>query len=301
MRRRNSALAPLSAYWFGMQAVWGAVLGISLQAETIALHPAGYIIAYGKIAALGATVASVAQILAGIISDRMRRRGHNRVMFFVVGAGLGALAIVAFYSSTSFTALVWAFVCLQFALNIAIGPYQAIIPDYVLPARAGTASAWMGALQSAGNAAGAIAATLARWSAAKAALLAAVLLASCAVTVVNVARRPLRPLDEHRIGVGKAAADLFVSRGLLYLGFYTILGYMLFYLRDVVHARNAAFQTGIVILIFTAAGVLGAALGGRNADKADRRLVVNIGNALVVCGASETSSPTSGAPQKNAG
>ena len=47
-----------------------------------------------------------------------------------------------------------AFFFLQFGMNVAGGPYQAVIADYIPAGRRGMASSWMSAYQSFGNVAG---------------------------------------------------------------------------------------------------------------------------------------------------
>lgn len=279
---RTVSPARLGAFWFGIQAIWGALLGISLQARTIALHPHDATVAYGWLASAGALAAALTQLAVGPPSDRLRREGYPRTPFFVVGAIGGCACIVWFYLAPSFAALLVATIALQICMNVAIGPYQAVIPDYVAPERAGVPSAWMGGLQSLGNAAGALIATFAGAPVAIALALCAGLVVSGMLTVSHVRDLPLRRLPTQAKGaLGRPAVDLFISRALLYVGFYTLLGYMFFYVRDVVRASNITQTTGIVILIFTIAGALGAAAVARPADRIDRRAIVNAATAVV--------------------
>jgi len=273
--------ARLAAFWFGLQALWGALLGISLQARTSALHPDQALIAYGQIATIGALTAMLVQLVVGPLSDRGRARGADRRPFLIVGTVLGAAGVIAFYLAPSFGALLGATVCLQFGVNIAIGPYQAIIPDYFSADRAGIASSWMAALQSAGNATGALVATFIAPVIGVATVLAALLCAGCIVTVTHMSRIKPRAIAAQRVILPRGALDLFISRAVLWIGFYTILGYMFFYVRDTLHIAGAARATGVVILLFTVSAAMGAALAGRPSDRLDRRLVVNLGTGMV--------------------
>lgn len=273
--------ARLAAFWFGLQALWGALLGISLQARTSALHPDHALIAYGQIATFGALTAMAVQLLVGPLSDRRRAAGGDRRPFLITGTVLGAAGVIAFYLAPSFSALVGATVFLQLGVNIAIGPYQAIIPDYFAADRAGIASSWMAALQSGGNATGALVATLIAPAFNVALVLAALLCVGCALTVTHMARLTPRAIPMLRGILPRGALDLFISRAVLWVGFYTILGYMFFYVRDTLHIGAAQRVTGVVILIFTLSAAAGAAVAGRPADRLDRRLVVNIGTGIV--------------------
>jgi MFS family permease len=272
-------------FWLGIQAVWGALLGISLQARTIELATGNALVAYGHLATAGAVVAAVVQIIVGPWSDVRRDRGSRRLEFYVSGALAAAIAIAVFYSARSFEVLALAFVGLQAAMNVAIGPYQAIIPDLVERGRVGVASSWMAALQSAGNAAGALCASLiddARWLAGA---LIALLLGTCAVTSLHVRTLALEAARPHeRLQITRAFVDLFISRAFVYVGFYTLLGYLLFYVSGVLGAasvRQARFESGLFILAFTLVGVAGAAAAAGPSDRMDKRLVATLGGITV--------------------
>ncbi|HEY1428740.1 MAG TPA: hypothetical protein VGF18_04160, partial [Candidatus Tumulicola sp.] len=131
MRATTPSAPRLGILWFGIQAVWGALLGISLQARSIELVASQPLLAYGRLATTGAVVAAIVQIVVGPLSDARRRRGGKRIEFYVGGAVLGAIAIWTFYDASTFGALTIAYVCLQGTLNFAIGPYQAVIPDAI--------------------------------------------------------------------------------------------------------------------------------------------------------------------------
>ncbi|MBV8372498.1 MAG: hypothetical protein JOY69_04495, partial [Candidatus Eremiobacteraeota bacterium] len=82
MRARTPNPLRLGLFWLGIQAVWGALLGISLQARTIELvGGAGAMLAYGRLATLGAIVAALVQVAVGPVSDARRRRGSRRLEF----------------------------------------------------------------------------------------------------------------------------------------------------------------------------------------------------------------------------
>ena len=178
----------LALFWLGVQAVWGALLGISLQARTIELVPGNALVAYGRLATAGALVAAVVQVIVGLRSDARRRAGSRRVEFYAFGALAGAVALLLFYDAGNLLVLTLAYLAIQASLNVAIGPYQAIIPDFVERARVGAASSWMAALQSAGNAIGALAASFITHAKMLSATLGALLLMTCAATTSHATR-----------------------------------------------------------------------------------------------------------------
>lgn len=270
----------LGLFWFGIQAIWGAVLGISLQARTIQLTTGDALVAYGRIATAGAVVAAIVQILAGLSSDALARRGSRRAEFYVFGAVAGSVALAWFYDAPTIFALTLAFVAVQGTLNVAIGPYQAIIPDTMPAPRIGVASSWMAALQSAGNAAGALIASFVPSGLALAAILDVLLLGSCAGTYTHVAKVRFPPQRFEPWRFTRPFFDLFLSRCLIYVGFYTLLGYLLFYVTSVLGAQTLAqarTETGILIVSFTIVGALGAGLAARPTDRLDKRLVATLG------------------------
>jgi MFS family permease len=265
--------------------VWGAVLGISLQARCAALAGSGSLAAYGEISTFGALAAAITQLVVGPLSDKLRARGDRRTVFYFVGAIAAAVATFALYRAPSVSALLVAFVVLQTAMNVAIGPYQAIVPDFVAGPRIGVASGWMAAMQSAGNATGAVLATVLSNPSMLGAALALVLLASCVATFAHVRTRALQPLPAAwRLRATRTLIDLFISRAWVYVGFYTLLGYLFFFVRASLprgFALDATMATGTCILLFTFVGAAGAALAARPADRMDERIVVTIGGGIV--------------------
>ncbi|MGA8533922.1 MAG: MFS transporter [Candidatus Tumulicola sp.] len=287
MRATTANPLRLGLFWLGIQAIWGALLGISLQARTIELVSApGALLAYGRLATLGAIVAALVQIGVGPWSDRRRRQGSRRIEFYAAGAIVGAIALGFFFGASSFGALTLAFVVVQAGLNLAIGPYQAIIPDAVARPRFGVASSWMAALQSTGNAVGAVLAAYVNDARILSGALAALLLGTGAVTATHLRGLTLEPVTRREpLRVTRAFVDLFVSRALVYVGFYTLLGYLLFYVRDVLGTPSLAAaksESGVLILAFTLVGALGAAIAARPSDRWDKRLVANVGGGIVI-------------------
>jgi maltose/moltooligosaccharide transporter len=276
----------LALYWLGIQAVWGALLGISLQSRSLELASSGALVWYGRLATGGAFVAAITQICVGIWSDRRRSAGSRRIGFYAFGAIAGSAAIFAFYGARTPLELAAAFVAVQFALNVAGGPYQAIIPDFVERSHIGIASSWMAALQGVGNAAGALLASFIAPARALAATLCGLLLAMCAATALHVRGLQLRPAPiQQHTRFTRAFVDLFISRALMYVGFYTLLGYLFFYVTATLGSGapgDAKRETGILIVVFTIVGSLGAALAAKPTDRWDKRIVATAGGAAFI-------------------
>lgn len=284
--RVNPAL--LALLWFGIQLAWGAVLGISLQARSLQLGGSQALALYGGVSIAGALAAATVQLLIGPLSDRRRASGDKRIAFYAGGATAAALALLWFYAAPTILTFAIAFIALQAAMNVAIGPYQAILPDVVPMTEIGVASGWMAAMQSAGNAGGAILATIFGNTVLLGAIVALVLLAACAFTVAHVRSVPLQPLATHeRLRITRPLVDLFISRAFVYIGFYTLLGYFFFYVKNAIpqHFRlDATTASGVCILLFTLVGAAGAAAAAKPADRVDERVVVTVGGGILAAG-----------------
>ncbi len=288
--------ARLCAFNFGLQLVWGAVLAVSLQGRTRAFFGADLsqansdaaVSAYTLIAALGAAVATVVQFAFGVISDRRRRTVGHRREFYLAGGALALPAIFWFYSAPTFPQFVAAFAALQFAMNVAIAPYQAAIPDFFERTRRGLAASWMSAYQSVGNAiglviAGPIAAVIHDLRLVALAI-AAPFVASWLVTLAHVRR--LHDVAEEsgpQVSPTRALLVLLWSRGLINVGFFTLVGFLLFYVHASLGVSGDATQaqTGYLFITFIVSAAGGAAVAARPTDRRDKRLVVTLSCGVI--------------------
>ncbi|NNM99044.1 MAG: hypothetical protein HKL91_04485 [Candidatus Eremiobacteraeota bacterium] len=282
MRARISEAARLSFFWFGIQAVWGAILGVLLQARLVALFGDVAAQRYAFFAAAGAATAILAQFVSALLSDRAVARRATRAPLYIVGTTLSIGAIVLFLRGNSAPELLAAYIALQIGMNVAIAPYQAAVPEYLERAAQRTGSAWLAAMQSLGNAVGAVIAAVAT-PAVTAAMLPLLLLGALAPAYRLLARvvdpRTIEPDEPVRIS--RAHVDLFGSRAMIFLAFYTMLGYLYFWvlgsgLADIAAPRTIA---GAAIVAFTLAGVGGASLAARLGKRFDLRATAIAGVA----------------------
>lgn len=264
----------LGPFWFGIQAVWIAVLGVVLQERTTALGGQA-VLAYSALAAAGAAIGGAVQIVAGVFSDRALAAAGNRRVFYRLGVVLAIPAIVVLPAVPTLGALWCAMVLLQIGMNVAGGPFQAIVSDYLPPDRVGRASAWMSIYQFSGNVVGIVLTTQLHGLALGVAL-ALCLAGGWFATESYLRTRP-------RIAASAAAPlrldanvrTVLVSRGFINFGLYTLFGFLFFFVRESLGVADARTTTGILILAFTLAGIFGAAVAGRPADRLDKRLVVS--------------------------
>jgi MFS family permease len=270
----------ISALWFGIQAVWSAILGVFLQSRLGQLVPGDDVRTYAWVAAGGALIAAAVQLLAGFWSDRhVARSGHRRA-FYLAGVAIAAAALAAFFAAPSIGAFVAAFAALQIGMNVAGGPYQAAIPDAIGERASGAASAWMSVSSFAGSVTGLLVAAFLHGLAAAAALIAA-LLAGAAVTLAHLRTLPATAPRSVRLRVTPEMLTILISRAAINVGFYTLFGFLFFFVRESLGVADARTTTGVLFLAFTVAGVAGAALAGRAADRHDKRIVISVAAAAI--------------------
>lgn len=281
----RAAVAPrpaqLAALWFGIQCVWGALLGIWLQSRIVELAPERGVAAYAWLATGGALVAALVQLAAGAASDRRLMHRGDRRAFYTAGVAVAAAALLAFFAASSLAALVAAYLALQFGMNLVGGPYQAAIPDAVEPGAAGRASGWMSGYSFAGNVLGLLVAIAPLGRLATGATLAAILVLSAAVTIAHVTRLPPIVLRPQPLRLDRAAAIVLASRAAINLGFYTLLGFLYFFVHESLRVNDARTVAGVLFIAFTLAGVAGAALAAAPADRYDKRTVIGISAAAI--------------------
>jgi MFS family permease len=274
-------VARLAALWFGLQFVWGAILAVSLQARSVALAPASGVHAYALLAAGGALVGTVVQLAAGPLADRAFARDGHRRYFYVAGVAIVVPALAWFYLAPSYASLTAAFLLLQIGMNIATGPYQAIVPDYVAPERTGAASSWMGAFAPLGNACGLLVAGFIANLALVAGIIALTLVASLLITAARVrALAPIPSAGAQPLRLTRDFRTLLASRTAINFGFYTLLGFLFFFVEQSLGFRGdtVRVQTALLFLTFT------IALAARPADRFDKRNVVAVANAGIIVG-----------------
>jgi MFS family permease len=269
----------LGAFWFGIQVVWTAVLGVVLQDRVSALG-ANAVGTYAVVAATGALFAAAVQVVAGIASDRVRARTGDRRAFYAGGVALAVPGVIGMTVAPSMPWLWAAWLLLQLGMNVGGGPYQGIVGDYVPEDRVGRASAWMSVHQFAGSVAGIVLTTLLHGAALGVALGAA-LAGSWRVTDAHAARLGRSRAAASRLRIDGAVRTVLVSRALINVGFYTLFGFLFFFVRESLGIADARTPTGILILVFTVSGVAGAAVAGRAADRADKRVVVSVACAAI--------------------
>src|SRR5579875_1561808 len=271
--------AAVTAFWFGIQVVWGAILAVALQSRVSEFAPFATIETYARVAAIGASVAMVGQLC-----DRLRSEGRDRRAFLAAGLVVAVPSLWMFYAASSITSLTLSYYALQVGMNVAIGPYQAVISDYIVPEGRGRASAWMVVFRALGNGCGLLVAGFVGDVRAVALALAAALAAGYFVTIVPVLRVRPRPVGGMTLDVDARFRTLFASRGFINLAVYTFLSVLFPFAHEAMRIAQPRTPIAVCFAAFTLCGVVGAAAAARPADRCDKRLVLTIaGMVIALC------------------
>ena len=280
----------VSLLWFALFANWLTVVPVIVPDQVATIlgpNAAAKEGISGTILAIGALMALVMAPVAGALSDRGRRpRGRRRPFLIagMIGTCVGLALLVPAGASRSLGFYLLAYVNLQFWWNWACGPYAGLIPDVVPAAEQARASAWMNIMSILGTFTGnGIAVALyshGRPGPAIAALV-AVNLACLALTLRGVREPPGAGAgDRHRIDLGAflrsfwlspaAHRDFYrvlVSRLFANLGVWSVLTFLLYYLRDVIGVAEPAkvlpMLLGLGALLGIPASLLAARLTAR--------------------------------------
>jgi MFS family permease len=295
----TGGLIALSVLWFPINLFWTVMLQWMLPhrvQEIVGDQAKGEYLGY--IAIVGAIATTVIQLVVAPLSDASGSRWGRRHPFIAWGILLNAFACAGFALAPGFGALMAAFFGIQLFLNVANGPYQALLPDNVPPSRHGMASAFMGAVLLVGQLVGGLMLFLLRKQLGVGGMLAvavALLVVGAAITLLRVPDAPAPPED--RLPAGKALASLLdlrlgehpsfvrmlASRFFINLSYSTVTTFLLYYLQDAIGLGKdgAGSLQGQVILIATVAGLLGTLAAGKSLSRFTKKQVVYASGALI--------------------
>ena len=298
----------LSLLWFALSFHWAALLAIILPQLVEGFVPPEVKGAYAALLfATGALVSTFVQMYVGWRSDHSSHPLGRRRPFIAAGLLLNLIPLLLLPFVHSFAALLLVFLGIQVFLNIANGPYQALIPDLVPRHRHGVASAYMGLNTILGQAGGLALAGL--FTGPRSLLLpalspqsrlllvvvaiAAVLLLTGSLTIWRIGEQPIPPRDrvsflrslklmfDLRLRRHVSFLWLLVSRFFINMGFYTATFFLRFYIKDTLHTgARAEFFTFLIMGIATVAALAGNWPAGLVADRASKKRVIYVSCAL---------------------
>jgi len=286
----------LSLHWFGINFHWGALLAVAIPAEVLKFVPeADKGRALATVFAGGAFIALIVLPLMGALSDRALFRMGRRRPFVLAGVLLNVVALLALGYAPTFTLFIVAYWFVQFSNNLGGSAYGGLIPDLVPQDQRGFASGLMGLMTMLGTILAAIVAGKLMQRGLGIPLyltISAVLLTTMAFTVWKVREQPLRtrPAFHWRTFLGQFwisprrqpdFAWLFISRFLAMMGFYTILNFLQFFLKDFLRVPEFTEATGTLTATVVVGALISAFFAGLLSDRVGRRAIVSVATLLM--------------------
>jgi MFS family permease len=307
----------LSVYWLGNSLMWGVLLHMGLQSrltdwfgeETVGFRAC-------LVGGIGAVVGAITQVVVGPLSDRCMHPWGRRRPYLLVGSLLGVAALVVFGATRSFWPFLGGLLLVQFASNIALGPYTALLPDTVNPRETGLTSGFMGVFRLVGDVGGLFLASFALNATVLKALshsdflaardhqwwvlcvcMAAFLGLCGIITCMAVKEQPLRTRrEETRWQTIRSTFDidlrgnpdfawLTLSRAVTNVGLYMFLQLFLFYVKYTLQEPNPEEATRTLLLPAIAAATLISWPAGRISDRIGRKPLIYASQALLALGA----------------
>ena len=295
-------LIAISAYWFATNFHWGALLTILMPSQVAHIDPVHQAQSLSRIWAIGALVAAVMPPLIGAFSDRCHSPWGRRRPFMIVGVAVNILGLLFMWHAWQLANLQFyflAYLVIQFGNTTATGSYSGIIPDLVREEQQGQASGYMAAMTQLGTVLGALFVGYLLSSghaAASFGLIAVVLLLFLGLSAAGIRERPLDSpqspinwlsffrgfwIDPRRF---PDFAWVWITRALVMLGMYSIVPFILFYLRDMIHAPHPERLAGLLMTSILLGSAVTGIMGGIISDRVGRKRVVYVSNVILAIG-----------------
>ncbi len=251
-------------------------MSIIVPALLLQLAPANHTYVLAVLSTVVAIGTAIVPPLAGMVSDRLRRREGDRRVQTAVVLAIDAVALVAMaYVSTVFD-LGAATVIATIALMSGSVIYQVLVPEIVPRGHWGTAAGYRGAMTLVGTIVGLLLGALLPPREALLAAAAGVVVSGLTLFFVpnsppfaeTIRREIARVRDLHDLIV------TLVGRAWIVMGMTLLNTYVLYFFHDVLGVTNASVSTGLIAAAAMVGAVASSVVAGIVSDKVDRRLVV---------------------------
>ncbi len=265
---------------------------LPLKAEAVDLS--GKAILLSQVTVLGAVVAGLANLGAGVLSDATRGPWGRRRPWIAGGAVAVAVAHGFIYLADSLWSLLAAIVAFQVALNLMFGPLNAVLADRVPDRQKGTVSALQGLALPTAGLFSALVLAMALDGLAERFLLTAFAVPALVLPFALLVPDHSEPgprQEGGRISL-RVLADqdfrlAFLSRLLVQVSISLNVLYLLFYLQDVAHLPHASFTApesafGWLLAAGTIGGLVVGFVGGLLSDRTRRRRVLVMSGGLLM-------------------
>src|SRR6266516_1434539 len=279
--------------------IWLSILPIGqilLPTQIAALNGANKFSFLTIATVVGVLAAVITNPIAGALSDRTTSRLGRRRPWFIAGTVLSAVTLALMANATSFVALVIWWGIFHIAANAVLAGLSAVVPDQVPVRQRATVSAFVSLSLPLGAVIGALLVTRVVSSTQLSYyVFIGLLLVVMALLVLVIHDKPLPEGAAPRFNLGAFLAGFWVNpvkypdfgwawltRFLVYLGYFISLGYLLYFLQDAVHYQKAAQGVTTFQVILTGTLLIASIISGILSDKFQRRKIFVIGASLVI-------------------
>ena len=273
----------MSTYMLADAFLWAGFNTIILPKEFERMVSRGQLsLLVGLVTFSAVMTGTLANIFAGVISDRAKFRMGRRRPFMIFGAIMTLAALALAWSATGLVAFIIGYFVLQIGENIAAGSYYGLLPDLVPTEKTGSASGILTLFQFVGNLTGYVATGyLVGTAHLDTALMleVAIILGAMVVTVFGIRERQYfgngrTVVGGIRASFGSVPKNLFlllISRFFALLGTNTLTFFSLFYVSQVLGIQKPEFivatMGGAVLLL----AMFSSVSAGYFSGKVDRK------------------------------
>jgi MFS family permease len=273
--RRRDHVA-INALWVGVHFQDAALMSIIVPALLLVLTPANHTYVLAVLSTVVAIATAILPPLAGVFSDRLRRRGGDRRIQTAILLAIDAAALVAMAYASTIVDLGATTVVATVALMSGSVVYQVLVPEIVPRGHWGTAAGYRGAMTLVGTIVGLMLGALLPPREALLAAAAGVVVSGLTLLFVPpsppfaaaVRREVARIRDLHDLLV------TLIARAWIVMGMTLLNTYVLYFFHDVLRVRNASVSTGLIAAAAMVGAVVSSVVAGIVSDKVDRRMVV---------------------------
>lgn len=289
----------ISLFWFAISFFWGAMLIIVMPARIEEIvGPANKDGAWALVSSVGALLSGLTQIVFGALSDNSTHRLGRRQPYLIFGVLATTVVLLFFPGAQTLGALLGVYIGIQLFLNIANGPYQALMPDMIPPAYHGRASAFMGICLLLGRIGGAAIAGFLMQSPQGVQQLTWIFIAILnGLMIANIVCLRETP-HTNKVSLGAALKSvwdvplrpypsfvwLMVSRFGINLGLTTVTFCLLYYIGDTLGQGEKAAK-GIAanfLVLTTIAALIGTLPAGYASDRFSKKKVLFVSNGIAM-------------------
>lgn len=288
-------IARLGLAGVGMCAGWFGPIQVLLGLQAAALTPDHKEATLSLVTGVGALISTLANPLAGALSDRTTSRFGRRVPWVVGGTLVGAVGLVLLALAETVPTMVLAWCLVQAGLNGTLAALTAAVPDLVPVEQRGLVSGVVGMTQTLGIVAGTAVATLVVGVQGAYLVLAVLVLVAVAPFVLRSLDRPLPRGLLPTMGVGAFFRGFWISprrhpdfawawatRFLATIANSICTLYLLFFLTDAVQVEDPELGVLVLTLLYASVLIVSAIVAGIWSDRLGVRKPFVIGSGLVM-------------------